>query len=116
MRHLFNITADIEIQKNGKNFLNKRKIELLRQIRLTGSILAASKKMKLSYQQAWTIIKEINAVSSVPVVIRKRGGANGGGAELTKYGFNLIEKYMIIERMHEECLFKLHEEMQSCFI
>jgi molybdate transport system regulatory protein len=116
MHQVFTLEGDIEIRKKGKIFLNRKRIELLCRIRITGSILAASKEVKISYQLAWTSIKEINELSPVPVVARQRGGVNGGGTEITKYGLILIGKFIEIERQHNEFLLKSGEEMESCLI
>jgi molybdate transport system regulatory protein len=115
MHKAFRITADIEVKKNGTLFLDSKRIELLRLIRSTGSILAASKEMKLSYQMAWTYIKEMNAISPLPVVARQRGGASGGGAELTEYGLSLVGKYLFVKQKHQDYLSLLEEDMDMCF-
>jgi molybdate transport system regulatory protein len=115
MRSVFKLTADMEVVKNGTLFLNGKRIALLKQIRHTGSILAASKVLGMSYQMAWTYIKEINAVSPLPVVKRQRGGVNGGGAEVTEYGHALVGKFLLIEQKHSEYLFALEDEMDLCF-
>jgi molybdate transport system regulatory protein len=115
MHKAFRITADIEVRKNGKLFLDMKRIELLRRIRLTGSILSASKEMKLSYQMAWTYIKEMNVISPLPVVTRQRGGINGGGAEVTEYGMSLVRRFLLVKQKHEEYLFTLEDEMDLCF-
>jgi molybdate transport system regulatory protein len=115
MHKAFKITADIEVKKDGALFLNKKRIGLLRRIHSTGSILAASKEMQMSYQMAWTYIKEINAISPLPVVVQKRGGVNGGGAEVTEYGLSLIRKFLFAEQKHEEYLSTLEETMDLCF-
>ncbi|KAA6311095.1 Transcriptional regulator ModE, partial [termite gut metagenome] len=57
MYHPYKIVSKLEIDKNGGCFLNPRRVELLLLIRERGSILAASKELRMSYQQAWTIIK-----------------------------------------------------------
>ncbi len=115
MRSVFRIQADIEITKNEMIFLNGRRIELLRQVRLTGSILAASKKIGMSYQMAWTYIKEINSLSPLPIVVQQRGGVNGGGAKLTKYGLTVIETFLSMEAKHQEYLNNIENEIKTCF-
>jgi len=93
MAQVFHIHGSLEIRKNGQLFITERKMDLLRHIHETGSINAASKEMRMSYQQAWNYIKELNSVAPLPVVSRQRGGANGGGAEVTRYGLRLLEEY-----------------------
>jgi len=78
MRHPFSIYAKLEIEKHGECFLTPKRVELLRKIKTSGSILAASKEMKMSYQQAWSFVKQMNELSPLPLVTRQRGGSHGG--------------------------------------
>jgi molybdate transport system regulatory protein len=93
MKHPFSVNGNIEIEKNKECFLNMKRIMLLKLIKEKGSINAASKELKMSYQQAWHFIKHMNELSPVPLVVRQRGGANGGGANLTKYGEKKIIEF-----------------------
>lgn len=112
----FQIDTEITVKKDNQIFLNKKRIELIGNIRYTGSILSASKAMKISYQQAWTFIKEMNELSPLPVVIRQRGGSNGGGAVVTRFGLELLEKYHKMELMQQEYLVSLGEILETCFL
>lgn len=112
----FKISAKLEINKNGNCFLDEKRVELLKHIRQGGSILSASKEMKMSYQQAWTIVKQLNAISPLPVVIRQRGGSNGGGGMLTPFGLKLIDSFDEMIRLHGDYLSSLEENILSCFI
>jgi molybdate transport system regulatory protein len=116
MRSVFKLTADMEVVKNGTLFLNGKRIALLKQIRHTGSILAASKVLGMSYQMAWNYIREINAISPLPVVIRQRGGTDGGGASITPYGMKLLIAFVNIEEKHKNALVTLEEELSNCFL
>ncbi len=110
MRHPFQLSGSFEIHKNGDLFLNEKRVELLRQVGSNGSINAASKAMKMSYQQAWHFIKEMNELSPLPLIVRQRGGSNGGGAELTRYAQKMITMYEQIGTDFEE--FKLEKKKQ----
>lgn len=116
MRHPFSIRAELEIEKNGECFLTPRRVDLLRKIKITGSILAASKEIKMSYQQAWSFVEQMNRLSPLPIVIRKRGGTNGGGAELTSFGSNLIDRYYKLQTLHNEYIQKTGDAMLFCFL
>jgi molybdate transport system regulatory protein len=113
MHRPFKIINKLEIEKNGGCFLNPKRIELLKLIHAKGSILSASKEMRMSYQQAWAIIKDINATASLPVVIRQRGGTNGGGAIITNFGLNLIEHYNSIQARYNQYLLELDDDLQQ---
>lgn len=114
MAHSFTISASLEIQKEGICFLNAKRVELLKRIGSTGSMLAASKEMGMSYQQAWTYVQQMNLISPLPLVIRKRGGSNGGGAELTRFGQKIIERYYQLEINHREQTDRLAEDLILC--
>lgn len=114
MRNPFTINSSLEICKDGACFLNPKRVELLKRIATTGSMLAASKEMGMSYQQAWNFIQQMNQLSPVPLVIRKRGGTNGGGAELTKFGIDIIFRFDRLVAQHTEQTRKLGEELLLC--
>jgi molybdate transport system regulatory protein len=109
----FKIANWLEIEKNGGCFLNPRRVELLMLIHARGSILAASKELRMSYQQAWGIIKDINAIASLPVVTRQRGGTNGGGAIVTPFGLKMIERYQTIQKRYSLFILELDDDVQG---
>ena len=74
------------------------KIQLLEQIRESGSISAAGRAMDMSYKRAWDLVDEINRICRQPAVDRQTGGKNGGGAALTPFGESLVARYRKIER------------------
>lgn len=115
MNNAFYIQGQFTIVKQGTVFLTIKRIALLKLVKHLGSINAASKEMKMSYQQAWHFIKEMNETSPLPLVIRKRGGANGGGAEITQYGEKLIAEYERIQEAQKKFLDDQTNKMQSCF-
>jgi len=102
MKPKFYIEGDLEIVKNGQSFLTLKRILLLKMVKQTGSINAASKEMKMSYQQAWHFIKSMNEISPLPLVIQQRGGSNGGGAILTKFGERTIIEYDNLCALHND--------------
>lgn len=77
--------------------LGPGKAELLEHIRDTGSITAAGARMGMSYKRAWGLVETLNATFREPVVITVRGGAKGGGAQLTATGQAVLVHYRRIE-------------------
>ena len=69
------------------------KAELLARIEQTGSIAAAGRAMGMSYKRAWARVEEMNAAFRAPLVSSARGGAGGGGAQLTPEGREVLEAY-----------------------
>jgi len=113
MHKPFRIANRLEIDKNGACFLDPRRIELLKAVQAQGSILSASKELRMSYQQAWYYIRDINASALLPVVVRQRGGSNGGGASLTDYGKTLIVRYEALKARFEKYLYDMDDELQQ---
>ena len=69
------------------------KAKLLESIRDTGSISAAARDMGMSYKRAWMLLDSINRAFTEPVVTAAPGGAGGGGASLTPFGAEVLERY-----------------------
>lgn len=67
--------------------------ELLARIAETGSIAAAGRAMGMSYKRAWALVEEMNAAFRAPLVASARGGAGGGGAQLTTEGQEVLSAY-----------------------
>ena len=66
---------------------------LLREIDRRGSIRRASEKMGLSYAKALKIINRLEKHLGRKLLIRKRGGCDRGGAEMTPFGRTFIDEY-----------------------
>lgn len=69
------------------------KAALLESIRHTGSISAAARDMGMSYKRAWMLLDSINQAFTEPVVTAAPGGSGGGGAILTGFGAEVLERY-----------------------
>lgn len=77
------------------------KATLLESIRDTGSISAAARDMGMDYKRAWTLLDSINQAFTQPVVSAAPGGARGGGATLTEFGAEVLERYRRIQERAE---------------
>ena len=78
--------------------LGPGKAELLGLIASKGSIRAAALQMDMSYNRAWTLVREMNGLFRKPLVVSLRGGGTGGGATLTPTGARVLRLYGIMER------------------
>jgi molybdate transport system regulatory protein len=71
--------------------------DLLEAIAASGSIAAAGRRMGMSYKRAWALVEAMNAAFEAPVVAAAKGGAGGGGAQLTKLGEEVLAAYRGLE-------------------
>jgi molybdate transport system regulatory protein len=73
------------------------KATLLESVRDTGSISGAARAMGMDYKRAWLLLETLDRAFDTPVLERKTGGPGGGGAALTAFGAELLERYRRIE-------------------
>ncbi|MFK0385827.1 winged helix-turn-helix domain-containing protein [Agrobacterium sp. NPDC090273] len=82
--------------------LGHGRIELMELIADTGSISAAGRAMDMSYRRAWLLVDALNHMFRQPVIESQRGGKQGGGASLTPFGVEVLERYRAMElRMND---------------
>lgn len=72
-------------------------IRLLEKIDEHRSINKAAKDMKLSYVKALNLLNRLERELGCKVLLRKRGGNDKGGAELTLYGERYMREYKLLE-------------------
>src|SRR5215471_3960534 len=77
--------------------LGPGKIRLLEAIAKTGSISQAGKDLGMSYRRAWLLVDDMNQCFREAVIAAQPGGVHGGGATLTPFGQQLVERYRAIE-------------------
>lgn len=114
MTRPFTVSGSLEIYKGSECFLDTRRIALLKLVNELGSINSASKELKMSYQQAWHYIKSMNELSPLPVITKQRGGSNGGGTMVTRYGERIIREYEALVEQHEAFKEKMDESLWLC--
>lgn len=73
------------------------KADLLRHIVATGSIAQSAAQMKMSYNRAWLLVRDMNRLFREPLVTAVRGGNAGGGALLTQTGKEVLKRYTRME-------------------
>lgn len=87
----------------GQESADKR-IDILRQIGLTGSISEAARQAGISYKAAWQAIHTLTNLAGVELVDRSVGGAGGGGARLTAAAEQLLDAAAQMERARQDVL------------
>lgn len=86
------IRLGVYLEENGPK-LGRGKIELLKAVRDRGSISAAARSMGMAYRHAWCLLDELNRSFSEPVITSTMGGPRGGGARITAWGEELVERF-----------------------
>jgi molybdate transport system regulatory protein len=86
------------------------KADLLKAIAETGSISAAARHMDMSYRRAWLLVDTMNQCFRTPLVETATGGSRGGGARVTEFGLDILERY---ERMEAKATASVARELED---
>jgi len=104
------LQALLTISVADKVIANPKRIALLQQIQVCGSISQGAKLAGMSYKTAWDSVKDMNVRLSEPVVHSEKGGKGGGGAKLTAFGERLLQMYALTDQMQDMVLAALQDQ------
>lgn len=91
-------TPRVRLQIKQGAAIGPGKAALLEALERTGSISAAGRELGMSYRRAWLLIHSVNQAYKQPLVEASKGGAGGGGAQLTPLGREVLSLYRRMER------------------
>jgi len=80
------------------------KAELLEAIARSGSISGSARQLGMSYRRAWLLVDTMNRCFREPVVASATGGPGGGGAQVTPFGREVLERYRKLEARVERAM------------
>ena len=86
------------IDDEGKSVMGPGILQLLANIREYGSINRAAKKMNLSYVKALKLLSNMEAKIGKTILVKRSGGIDGGGTDLTPLGVKLLEEFGKLRR------------------
>ncbi|MCB7480165.1 winged helix-turn-helix domain-containing protein [Christiangramia sediminis] len=86
------------VEDDGEKLFGPGPNELIKKIHKEGSLTKAAAVMNMSYKKAWDMIQRLNQNSEEPLVILKKGGYHGGGAEVTAHGLEVVAEYDKLEK------------------
>ncbi|WP_410211340.1 winged helix-turn-helix domain-containing protein [Aquirhabdus sp.] len=89
------------------------KVDLLAAISEKGSISAAAKHMSMSYRRAWLLVDTMNRCFKEPLVISTAGGKQGGGAQLSTLGLEMLKNYRTLTSALEHTAAQYVEDLQK---
>ncbi|MBL3657669.1 winged helix-turn-helix domain-containing protein [Fulvivirga sediminis] len=92
------------INVDEEKFFGPGPLQLLQLIEELGSLSKAAKTMGMSYKKAWDIVNTLNSKASEPIVLSQKGGAKGGGAEITEKGRQIMKSYSELNKKIETLL------------
>ena len=96
------------LSDSGEKFMGAGVLWLLEGIMETGSLLASSQRMGLSYTKARMMLENIEKALGCPMIDRKKGGAEHKGAQLTPFAIEYIKLY-------KEFLYDVKAESEARF-
>ncbi|VBB44687.1 putative transcriptional regulator, ModE family [uncultured Paludibacter sp.] len=117
MKHYsaFYFDAKLILYRNEEIFISEIQIKILKQVLIDGSINEASKNLKMSYQHVWHILDKLNRLSPLPIIIRQKGGRDGGGCHLSPYGVKIINFYESKANELADYLQTMNQDIEKCF-
>ncbi|MEL7563618.1 MAG: LysR family transcriptional regulator [Dehalobacterium sp.] len=98
---MYQVKYKIWLERNGKVF-GEGPCHLLKGIEETGSLNTSARSMKMSYSQAYKLIKNIEKRLGFPLIMSQAGGQGGGGSQLTAEAKELMAKYIAFEKACSE--------------
>lgn len=87
------------------------KADVLEWIEQTGSIAEAGRRLGMSYQKVWSLVRSMNQHFIEPLVETQRGGNAGGGTTLTPMGKSVLKIYRGIESDAQKAVAKRLPEL-----
>ncbi|MCG2712325.1 MAG: winged helix-turn-helix domain-containing protein [Candidatus Omnitrophica bacterium] len=105
------VRSKVWLEKDGELVFGKGKGLIFRAVEETGSINKAAQKLGMSYRHAWSYIRSSEKRLGKSLVLKARGGENGGGAVLTDYAKQLLIKFECFEQDIQEYVDKRYKEV-----
>lgn len=87
------VRSKVWLEEDGALCFGAGKARILKAVEKTGSLSQAARRLGMSYRHAWSAIRAAEQRIGEPLLIRRRGGNERGGAELTDYAKDLLARY-----------------------
>lgn len=102
MNQNINIRFRVWVDNGDLPYLGLGRIVLLENIIKHGSITKGAEAINMSYRKAWQLVEDMNKLSDKPLVEKRLGGKEGGGAMVTEEGKQIIKKFYELQSQAEE--------------
>ncbi|OFX28648.1 MAG: hypothetical protein A2033_06235 [Bacteroidetes bacterium GWA2_31_9] len=97
----------IWLSYRDETILDEYLLKLLEAIDKSGSLMTASKELKISYRKAWGDLKKAEKTLGITFTDKVRGGKSGGKSILTEEGKNIINAYNELKNEFDVSLSKV---------
>ncbi len=81
------------LNEEGEGLFGDGRFKLLKEVRDRGSIVKAAETLGRGYRKAWEDIRRAEKGFGREIVIKSRGGSEGGSTRLTGFGLRLIDAW-----------------------
>jgi molybdate transport system regulatory protein len=97
----------------GEGIIEEDRYKLLQLIKEKGSLKAAADEMKISYRKAWGDLKKAEELLGYELILRQRGGKEGGASQLTGKAIKLLEAYDMLHTKMDDAVEQAYEEFKN---
>lgn len=97
----------------GEGIIEEDRYKLLQFIKEKGSLKAAADEIKTSYRKAWGDLKKAERLLGYELVVRQRGGKDGGQSHLTEKAVKLLEAYDVLHTRMDDAVEQAYEEFRN---
>jgi molybdate transport system regulatory protein len=94
----YKVNGRIWIDCEESSFIGHGRIELLKKTKELGSLRKAAMELNMSYAQAWYNMDKMNKSAPTPLIILHRGGKEGGIAQITEMGEEVLHRYKKLQK------------------
>jgi len=101
------IACKLWLEKDGEKVFGDGPLDILQRVERLGSLRQAAAEMRMSYSQAWDLIRGLEAKLGFPLLESRAGGRAGGGSILTPAARDLVQRYLLFRREADRELARL---------
>jgi len=99
--------------EDGEKFMGIGVLWLLRKVEETGSLRAAASALGISYTKALGMVNKLEDELKMNVILRRKGGKDRTGAELTPFGHAFLERYDAFQNEAKKAIVEPYEAFAS---
>lgn len=107
------LVGSIALRGGGGAALTEQRVRLLEAIEAHGSLNRAAAALPMSYKSAWDALDALNRMADAPLVVRRTGGAAGGGTRLTDEGRRIVALFRALEHTQQSVLDRLPQSEEA---